>query len=719
MMADLSSSSGKDQNPLQTMSSTDKFIKYKVSSSDTLTSIAARFDCLPTEIMKANRLPSRQVFSDQVLLVPDRGTLTLPATSRPRDIASDVERGTEAVRHTVQTDCDPHAAQSDLPGDLSRGFTGPGSVTASLKPPGAYLSESEGHMKYVKIRSRHITDGQGVVVGILLVTPNCVMFDPNVSDPLVLEHGVDRYGVIVPMDNVVTAAIYRDIAHMRVKDRGAPALPNLPPPEVYYPSQEGAAEGGNTLCAVNVPVKCDAFGVPDPAATLPSASTQSRGESDDTLASCSPTGERLSGSQHREHPAVVSSLANTSSMADPPASAPPPGTVDGSTSANVNSGSGAPPVPRGDSDTTAGGGVNPAVGSCSFGGSGAIVGSVGVGGSGVGSGGCVVEDSSGHGGLLGAAVSSTDVCVDREQSAKQKVWKRFSHPLTWMETLSGSQDREATPASTSSTSSTDTASKSVLSNMVSSVSSVSNALVRRSSSHRRSRNSSGFSGYRNLVTMEEKESLFSSLDRLVNQQSVSHPSLDDSPLYLCLTLGKRLGRRIKKSVRILTYGERKLRSELWFSVPREKCSLLYNFFQYWTPEVYGSLDSVKPTERGFELVDSDTEIWEDDEPLIDVWGVLDCNEEGTALIDLPKQLPKQSWNGSPGMSEELRKALASTSLSSMDTNYLPELNGSSEILTIEHRQALAKKLPPRVEGSETAIEQLYECGLLSCRWWEH
>lgn len=65
---------------------------------------------------------------------------------------------------------------------------------------------------------------QGVVVGILLVTPNCVMFDPNVSDPLVLEHGVDRYGVIVPMDNVVTAAIYRDIAHMRVKDRGAPAL---------------------------------------------------------------------------------------------------------------------------------------------------------------------------------------------------------------------------------------------------------------------------------------------------------------------------------------------------------------------------------------------------------------------------------------------------------------------------------------------------------------
>jgi hypothetical protein len=33
--------------------------------------------------------------------------------------------------------------------------------------------------RFLKINVRHITDGQGVVGGVLLVTPNAVMFDPN------------------------------------------------------------------------------------------------------------------------------------------------------------------------------------------------------------------------------------------------------------------------------------------------------------------------------------------------------------------------------------------------------------------------------------------------------------------------------------------------------------------------------------------------------------
>lgn len=70
--------------------------------------------------------------------------------------------------------------------------------------------------RFLKINVRHITDGQGVVAGVLLVTPNAVMFDPNVSDPLVIEHGPESYGVIAPMELVVNAAIFHDIAHMRV-----------------------------------------------------------------------------------------------------------------------------------------------------------------------------------------------------------------------------------------------------------------------------------------------------------------------------------------------------------------------------------------------------------------------------------------------------------------------------------------------------------------------
>ena len=63
---------------------------------------------------------------------------------------------------------------------------------------------------------------QGVVAGVLLVTPNAIMFDPNVSDPLVIEHGPESYGVIAPMEYVVNAALFYDIAHMKVKDTNIP-----------------------------------------------------------------------------------------------------------------------------------------------------------------------------------------------------------------------------------------------------------------------------------------------------------------------------------------------------------------------------------------------------------------------------------------------------------------------------------------------------------------
>lgn len=85
--------------------------------------------------------------------------------------------------------------------------------------------------RFLRINVRHITDGQGVVAGVLLVTPNAVMFDPNVSDPLVIEHGPEAYGVIAPMEFVVNVAIYHDIAHMRV---GHVEGTSGEKPEIYY-----------------------------------------------------------------------------------------------------------------------------------------------------------------------------------------------------------------------------------------------------------------------------------------------------------------------------------------------------------------------------------------------------------------------------------------------------------------------------------------------------
>ena len=81
-----------------------------------------------------------------------------------------------------------------------------------------------------------------MVSGTLLVTPNAVMFDPNVSDPLVLEQGAETYGVILPLEIIVHSGIYSDIAFMKVK--GKDFVPPGPKPDLYpndSTSKEAAA----------------------------------------------------------------------------------------------------------------------------------------------------------------------------------------------------------------------------------------------------------------------------------------------------------------------------------------------------------------------------------------------------------------------------------------------------------------------------------------------
>lgn len=63
---------------------------------------------------------------------------------------------------------------------------------------------------------------QGVVGGVMIVTPNNIMFDPHKSDPLVIEHGCEEYGLICPMEEVLSVALYDDVSRMQLKD----ALPS-------------------------------------------------------------------------------------------------------------------------------------------------------------------------------------------------------------------------------------------------------------------------------------------------------------------------------------------------------------------------------------------------------------------------------------------------------------------------------------------------------------
>ncbi|XP_068253384.1 oxidation resistance protein 1 isoform X7 [Nyctibius grandis] len=72
--------------------------------------------------------------------------------------------------------------------------------------------------KFLKINCKYITNGKGTVNGVLLVTPNNIMFDPHKMDPLVQENGCEEYGIMCPMEEVMSAALYKETVDSKIKD---------------------------------------------------------------------------------------------------------------------------------------------------------------------------------------------------------------------------------------------------------------------------------------------------------------------------------------------------------------------------------------------------------------------------------------------------------------------------------------------------------------------
>ncbi|XP_069090914.1 nuclear receptor coactivator 7 isoform X2 [Pleurodeles waltl] len=179
--------------------------EYTAASTDTLNSIALKFNVTPNKLVELNRLFTHTIVPGQVLYVP---------ATHPCSVASTPVPTAGGVLSASSSD----AEYDKLPdADLAR-------VAKPIERVLSSTSEEEEPVvvKFLKMNCRYITDGKGVVGGVMIVTPNNVMFDPHKSDPLVIENGVEEYGLICPMDEVVSIALYSDISHMKIKD----ALPS-------------------------------------------------------------------------------------------------------------------------------------------------------------------------------------------------------------------------------------------------------------------------------------------------------------------------------------------------------------------------------------------------------------------------------------------------------------------------------------------------------------
>ncbi|KAG8226045.1 hypothetical protein J437_LFUL005406 [Ladona fulva] len=133
----------------------------------------------------------------------------------------------------------------------------------------------------------------------------------------------------------------------------------------------------------------------------------------------------------------------------------------------------------------------------------------------------------------------------------------------------------------------------------------------------------------------------------------------------------------------MSYGKKKMRPEYWFSVPRNRVDDLYSFLMLWVPQLYGDLDEMDPAERGYELIESDSELWEEeDEGDGDRRGSKGKGRRGGRESDADLgELTRESWEVIKAPYVKLYSILKTQTISTESEN--PEVgNPSSFILSV-------------------------------------
>ncbi|KJH41049.1 LysM domain protein [Dictyocaulus viviparus] len=186
---------------------------YIVTGIDSLESIAASHDCTVGELMKLNRMSSRMVFPGQKILVPQPLTESVDSESRTtsmQEVGYQFAGVENAGYELFSVDGIRKGPGGAVPAQHQR--LSILTKTRSAPLPVNNEVDSDCLQRFLKIKVKQITESDGTVSGTLLVTPNCLMFDPDVSHPLVKENGQDLYGMVANIEEIVSVSVYKDIS---------------------------------------------------------------------------------------------------------------------------------------------------------------------------------------------------------------------------------------------------------------------------------------------------------------------------------------------------------------------------------------------------------------------------------------------------------------------------------------------------------------------------
>ncbi|XP_034029701.1 oxidation resistance protein 1a isoform X2 [Thalassophryne amazonica] len=612
-------------------------LEYTVELRDTLNSIALKFDTTPNELVQQNKLFSRAVVPGQVLYVPDPEYVSSVGSSpslspisplSPTSSEADLDRVTDS-------DGTPRPESIHPP------------VFSALRHSRVVSSTSEEEEalteRFLKINCKYITDGKGGVSGVLLVTPNNIMFDPHRNDPLVQAHGCEEYGIMCPLEEVQSAAIYKEITDPKIREAVPDDLEPLPAERL--PSKQKDGEQPLMEAEAN-----------DSGSTAPRSTKGSFSEDVFTESELSPIREEEQTSNEDSH-LDKSSGASTESVQ----------TVTQVEAAGVD-----PQAP----DSSCGSVSQPQEPS-------AVKASA------------TEEDNP----LDTATENSQSPMVSKQHSEE----KPPSTPATAATTTTSSTTNQghgpsstaSRPDSQSSTTPGDTDATAVSASPQGQ--SCEGAELSTTDCMQQSKEE------KDSFEESQQDGAQNSAEGTGSAEKPKHRSHK----FLCLRVGKPMKKTFVShaSASMQQYAQQGKKHEYWFAVPQERSDHLYVFFIHWSPDMFGEEVGGMGQEPGF-LVIKKNEVSEadKDEPITDInvkeWEVVSLTEyqrridalKSEDLRSLCKRLQittKEEVNSKHGVS--IKSELE-------PETFKPNLREPSDLLEAEQIEKLARNLPPRTIG---------------------
>uniref|UniRef100_A0A8C5FIR7 Oxidation resistance protein 1 n=1 Tax=Gadus morhua TaxID=8049 RepID=A0A8C5FIR7_GADMO len=618
-------------------------IEYAVESRDTLNSIALKFDSTPNELVQLNKLFSRAVVPGQVLYVPDPEYISSVGSSPSLSPISPLSPTSSEADLEKVTDSDgpprPEGVHPPVFSALRHGR-----VVSSTSEEEEALTE-----KFLKINCKYITDGKGAVNGVLLVTPNNIMFDPQRMDPLVLAHGCEEYGIMCPLEEVQSAAIFKEITDAKIRDGAVGlflylggALPQSsywnnndlePMPAERHPSQLTDGEAPPREPGAN-----DSGGSTAPRSTEGSVSEDVFTESE------------LSPIREEEHQASSDDLCLMDKSSG--ASTESVQTV---TQLDV----GPPSASRGGDGSAS----EPAKASAP------------------------VEDVPPNTAAEPRARSPT---VSKQHSlegtASTPAACAASGPTSSTSQARGSGDGSSRPGSESSA---EPGAGEPPTSQEGACGEGATDSVQRAGEHK------------DTVEPTEKEGPQSAAEGSVERRKPR------SHKFLCLRVGKPMKKTFisNASASMQQYAQQGKKHEYWFSVPQERSEHLYVFFIQWSPDMYGEGVRGVGREPGFRVVKKNQDSEKAaEEPVTDInvkeWEVVSLTEYHRRIDALNSEDLRSLCKRLQITTKEEAKTHHGTSIKTElePETFKPNLSEPSDLLEAEQIEKLARNLPPRTIG---------------------